>query len=250
MDSVTILGINIHSLSVDELRNVILGYLDSDKQHQIVTPNPEFCVTAQKDKEFRTILNKASLAIPDGIGLKLSSIFLGKKIKQRITGVELVGEICKIAESKNKNIYLLGAENEVAFKAAQNIKKRYPKINIVGAENEFSIFGKMKDEKVIKIINKRKPDILFVAFGAPKQEKWIYYNLPKLETVKIAVGVGGTFDYLSGKVRYAPKSMRILGLEWLYRFYRQPWRWKRMFNATTIFPINVLIYRNHGKKHR
>ncbi len=250
MDSTEILGVKINSLNLEELQNKLKEYLKSDDQNQIVTPNPEFCVTAQKDKEFRTILNKASLSIPDGIGLKISSVFLGHKLKQRITGVELVRELCAIAEEKHKKVYFLGASNEVAMKAAQNAKRMFPNLKIVGAENEFSIFGKMKDEKVVKKINKKKPDILFVAFGAPKQEKWIYYNIPKLETVKIAVGVGGTFDYLSGKVKRAPAKIRSLGLEWLYRLYREPWRWKRIINATVIFPINVLIYRSHGKKHR
>ena len=147
MKKIEILGTKINSLNLEELRANICELLKSDEPNQIVTPNPEFCVEARKDKEFRTILNKAALAIPDGIGLKYASIYLFSPLKQRLTGVETVKELCSIAEEKNKKVYFLGAENEVALQAAKNIKEEYPKLKIVGAENEFSIFGKIKDEK-------------------------------------------------------------------------------------------------------
>ncbi|MBU0707449.1 WecB/TagA/CpsF family glycosyltransferase [Patescibacteria group bacterium] len=247
MNNIKILGITISSLGLDELRAVLLKYLKTDGSKQIVTPNPEFCVRAGRDFEFRNILNKADLAIPDGIGIKLAGLYLGTPIKKRITGIRLVRELCQIASDQKKKVYFLGATNKTALEAARNLKSKYSDMKVVGAENEYSVFGKMKDDKVVKKINQKKADILFVAFGAPKQEKWIYYNLPKMKSVKIAVGVGGAFDYYSGNVKRAPSLFRNIGLEWLYRLIRQPWRIKRIFTAIMVFPVKLFFKRkNHA----
>lgn len=238
-----ILGIKISNITREEFYDLICRCFKTDGAKQIATVNPEFCVSARSDIEFKNILNKADLALPDGMGIILASYFLLCPLKSRLTGVEAMFEICRIAEQKNKEIYLLGAKNIIAYEAAKNLKIKFPKIKIAGAENEFTLFGKMKDEKIISRINRSKADILFVAFGAPKQEKWIYHNLPKFNHLKIAVGVGGAFDYISGHVKRAPLFMRKIGLEWLYRLCKQPWRIKRIINAVIIFPILVLLFR-------
>ncbi|MDD5342683.1 MAG: WecB/TagA/CpsF family glycosyltransferase [Patescibacteria group bacterium] len=246
MIEVNILGVKITSLTLDQLREKLERFLSGPEPRQIVTPNPEFCVQATHDQEFKTIINKAALAIPDGIGLKFAGWYLGTPIKRRITGVALVEELCRLAEAEGAAIFLLGGGNGVAGKTAEKLKIRYSKLKIVGAENENTIFGKKRsDDEIVKRLNRKKPDILLVAFGAPKQEKWIYYNQPKFTTIKIAAGVGGAFDYLSGKVKRAPRLLRIIGLEWLVRLIRQPWRISRIINATLIFTLKVLFSRRN-----
>jgi len=236
-----ILGIQIDNFSLTEVLDKIREFLDSNIQHYIVTMNPEFIMAARKDDEFRHILNKADLSIADGFGIKFAARRLGQKLKQRITGVDLLWEICKIAGQDSKSVYLLGSKRGVPEQAAWQIAQKYQGLKIAGAECGYRRWHrKVKDEKLVTMINRQQPDILFVAFGHQKQEKWIYYNLPKLPSVKLAMGVGGSFDYISGKVRRAPKWMRILGLEWLYRLMRQPWRLPRIVTAVIKFSYAVI----------
>ncbi len=242
MHKVTILGVQIDSFTNEELIQKLEQYLFGQKSHLIVTPNPEFCIQATRDHEFRDILNSASLAIPDGIGLKFAGWYLGQPITRRVTGVSLVEELCRQARDKNLSVFFLGALNDIAHRTAASMKEKYPGLQVVGAENEYDFLGrKRSDNDMIARINRKKPAILFLAFGAPAQEKWLARNLHFFETVKIAVGVGGSFDYLSGQVRRAPVVMRTLGLEWLYRLMKQPWRIRRIYRAVIVFPMKVII---------
>lgn len=236
-----ILGIKIDNLSLIEVLEKIRGFLQSG-QHQIATVNPEFIMAARRDDEFKNILNKCDLNIADGFGIKLAAWKIGQPLKQRITGVDLMKEICSLAVADNKSVFLLGAKKKgVVELTAEKLNQDYPGIKIVGAERGFRHWHRhFSDEKLVEIINRRQPDILFIAFGQVKQEKWIYYNLPKLPTVKLAMGVGGSFDYISGKVKRAPKWMRSIGLEWFYRLIRQPWRWPRIITAVIKFSWAIL----------
>lgn len=204
---VDILGVKIDDVTMDEALRIVEKWIWNPGKHYIVTPNPEFIMTAQKDLEFKKILNNADLSIPDGNGLKLSG-----KIKNNISGGDLMERLVALSSEKGFVVGLFGGLNGVAEKTAECLKKKYSglKLNVV-------------NEKLIPV------DILFVAFGAPKQEKWIYQNLSKLP-VKIAMGVGGAFDYMSGKVPRAPKWIRDLGFEWLFRLIIQPWRIKRQIS--------------------
>lgn len=231
-----ILGINIDNLALSEVLDKIREFLGSKNQHYLVTVNPEFIMAARQDDEFRNILNKADLSIADGMGIKFAARRIGQKLKQRITGVDLMWEIIKIAEQKNKSVFLLGAKKGIAEQVAFRIIEKHPGIKVVGAESGYRGWHRqLKDEKLVDIINRRQPDILFVAFGQVKQEKWIYHNLPKIPSVRLAMGVGGSFDYISGKVKRAPKWLRSLGLEWFYRLMRQPWRLPRIITAVIKF---------------
>lgn len=236
-----ILDVKIDNYSFSEVIEKITSFLKTDNFHQIVTVNPEFVLEAQKDAEFRNIINSASLSIPDGFGLQCASLFLRQKIGERVTGVDLTWEIAKIASEKGKSIFLLGGKEGVADIVAQRMKLIYPNLIIAG-----TYAGKPDDEKTIDIIQKAKPDIMFVAFGAPKQDKFIHnlnlepktFNLPR-----IAIGIGGTLDYIAGVVPRAPKWLRSIGLEWFYRLIKEPKRFKRIFNAVIIFPFLVLVSR-------
>ncbi|MAF20811.1 MAG: hypothetical protein CMI55_03970 [Parcubacteria group bacterium] len=216
-----ILGVRVDNLTINQVLEKIEGFLADGRQHYIVTLNPEFLVKAQKDQSFKQILNQADLALPDGIGLIFAAWFLGQSLKQRIAGVDLMEKICQKAAQNGWPVCLIGGQSDIAQKAGANLKKKYPGLEI----------------------NQNNPKILFVALGAPKQEKWIVENLKNIPSVKLAIGVGGSFDFISGQVRRAPRLIRFLGLEWLWRLMRQPWRIKRIFRAIIIFPWLVL---KHG----
>jgi len=213
-----ILGVKLDNLSPEEIIEKIEGFLSGGEQRYLVTPNPEFLVEAQKDQEFKKILNRAALSVADGVGLVLASRFLGRPLPKRLAGVDLMELICQRAAAKNWPVCFYGGQEGVAEMAADKLMKRYPGLQV----------------------ESKNPKVLFVALGATKQEKWIAANLSKLPSVKLALGVGGAFDFISGRVRRAPKFVRTAGLEWLWRFLLEPWRAKRVFRAVAVFPWLVL----------
>ncbi len=242
-----ILGVLIDQLTMAEALDRIEKFLEVGGQHYVVTPNPEMVILAQKDQEFKNILNQADLAIPDGFGLILASIWLGERIKERVTGADLVLQLGEKIENTEYKLFLLGGQSGVAKRAAANLKERFPGLKIVGAEEGVEEVGKLgywETNDLDNRINQARPDILLVAFGQGKQEKWIYYNLPRLKTVRVAIGVGGTFDYLAGNISRAPKILQKLGLEWSWRLVVEPRRWQRILTAVILFPLAVFKKRN------
>jgi len=219
-----ILGVKIDSVTYQEALEKAKKILDSEGKYYIVTPNPELLVRAHKDPEFKKILNSADLSLPDGVGLVALSGLGGEKLPERVTGVDFLDGLAALAENLGFSLYLLGGEQNVAKKAAEELRKRYPKLNIVGASsgNPDPKF----DSVTRKPLTRKKIDILAVAYGSPKQEKWIARNLHLLN-VKVAIGVGGAFDFISGKTRRAPVWMRKASLEWLFRLLNEPRRVKR-----------------------
>lgn len=246
---IDILNIKIDKISSCDLMTKIQEFLSSETGHYLVTANPEIAVLAQNDKEFRDIVNNANLALPDGIGLVFASkIFSHKeKLTERTQGIDLIYRIAKNFDNPAQKIriFFLGARGENAKLAAQKIKKNFPNIEIAG------FFGgdasEEGDRVALSIINQAKPNILFVAYGAPRQEKWIARNLKKMPTVRLAIGVGGAFDIISGKIFRAPLWMRNVGLEWLWRLLKEPRRIGRIYNATIKF--GWLVLTNKAKKN-
>lgn len=219
MKTVRILGVDISQVAMEEVLEEVRKWLEKGvKKRFVITPNPEILMLAQKDPELKKILNQADLAVADGVGVVWAAKFLGKPLKERVTGVDLMESLCKMAQKNGYTIGLIGGGPGVAVKTAECLRKKHPGLRIVLAQEEWP-HKLLKSPKLLI-------DLLFVAFGAPKQEKWISENLPELP-VKVAMGVGGAFDYLSGQIRRAPKWVQNLGLEWLYRLIRQPWRLRR-----------------------
>ncbi len=220
-----ILGIKIDDVSMVEAVEQVGKWIWNPGKHYIVTPNPEMIVAAQKDPIFKAILNKADLSIPDGVGLKLSG-----RIKNTFAGTDFMERLISLAVEKGFTIGLLGGKGEVAKKCAECLQKKYPNLKVVFAEDgpAVDINGNV-DTRSIPTIKIPPCDIFFVAFGHIKQEKWIADNLDKVP-VHVAMGVGGSFDYLSGSVPRAPMWMRSLGFEWLFRLMVQPWRIKRQLS--------------------
>ena len=204
--------------------------------HQVTTVNPEFVMRARQDAEFRAVLNQADLATPDGAGIILGSLILGQRLRGRTTGVALTEELAAQAARAGYRLFLLGAQPGVAAEAGRIWMRRYPGLQVAGAYP-----GSPHDaecEEITARITAAEADLLFVAFGAPAQDLWIAHNRAALPTVRLAMGVGGVFDYVTGRVPLAPPSLRRVGLEWLYRLYKQPWRWRRML-ALPAFALAV-----------
>lgn len=260
-----ILGINIDDLDKTEILRRINGFLTDGLRHWIATINPEIAVKAYKDEKYRDILNKADLRVADGAGIIWASCFLGRKLKERIAGVDLVHDILSNVGFREPYIraMIVGAEKDSREKAGENLRKIFPfvKIGISLSETKFNPENNGEIEKnnkengeILAELNREigefAPDILFVAFGAPRQEQWICDNLPFFSSVKLAIGVGGAIDIISGKLPRAPKIMRKIGTEWLWRFFLEPWRFKRIFSATAVFPYMAMKYKLKNKNSR
>ncbi len=234
-----ILGVGITSASKEDVLEYIVKSLEKvNEKYFIVTPNPEILVFANDDKSYKNILNKAKIALTDGVGIIFAGKLLGKQFKERVTGVDLLENLCFRIAEKPITVGFLGGRPGVAEKTAECLIKKYPglKVGFVGEEwpnHHFSRLPHVASGQASSINTKylihNTIDVLFVAFGAPKQEVWIDENLDKIP-VKVAVGVGGAFDYISGEVKRSPVWIQNIGFEWLYRLVRQPWRIKRQFS--------------------
>lgn len=227
---VKLLKVKLHSLKLSKALSLLEQWIDSNKQHQISTPNPEQLFLAQENKEFLQVLNNSDLNIVDGAGLVWAAKRLNLGLLERIAGVDLMFSLCSLAADKGWRVFLLGGKDNVAQKAAAKLKDKYPNIKIAYFAGSSNIANEIKVEREgsIERINKFGTDLLFVAYGAPYQELWIANNLPSLK-VGVAMSVGGAIDYIAGSVKRAPEWIRKLGLEWLFRLIRQPWRIKRQF---------------------
>lgn len=240
-EKLNILGVGVDNVTMSEAIGRVRGFFKSGKKAYIVTPNSEMIVQARKDPEFAEVLNGADLAVPDTAGLVWASRIWGTPLKEWVAGADLFVELCAEAARRGGRVFLLGAGPGVAGKAARALRKRCPKLKVAGT---FAGDGASKGDRETVAEVKRGSkgediDLLFVAYGHGKQERWIRRNLTKVP-VKVVVGVGGSFDYVSGAVVRAPKLFRRLGLEWLYRLVRQPWRIKRQFQ---LLPFILLTFR-------
>jgi N-acetylglucosaminyldiphosphoundecaprenol N-acetyl-beta-D-mannosaminyltransferase len=240
-----VLGVRVDTMNSTEARDKMRVFLTSG-QHKIFTPNPEMLVKARQDKYFREVLNDGDLNLCDGFGL---SVFAKT---ERLPGVDFMFEICRLAAGEGRGVYLLGSgSDEVARRTSDELRKKFSALKIAGfgkgpdihesKEGDYKLLiDEVNNQTVVEKINAANPEILFVAFGMGKQEKWIHENMSKLPSVKIAMGVGGSFDYIAGIVPRAPLFLRKIGLEWLYRLIRQPNRLRRIWNATAVFTYHAL----------
>jgi N-acetylglucosaminyldiphosphoundecaprenol N-acetyl-beta-D-mannosaminyltransferase len=285
-----VLGVKVNTeIKLQDVVKEVDRLIKKEGSHLISTTNAEFVMDAQKDKSFKEIINNSALSIPDGIGVLyalyyekliqnmkkgflfpvkafikgvwfgVTSLFVKYPLGERVSGVELMYELCDYAAKNNKTVYLLGgwAKNKlgrnisrdinVASITASKLRKKYPKLLIVGAESQFT--HKIQDDTVsikyihndMKVSNVNHIDLLFVAYGHPAQEKWIVRNGTAIPA-KVCIGVGGTFDYISRIQKRSPQIFISLNLEWLYKLVTQPWRFTRIFKAFPTFPFTVFLY--------
>ncbi|TYR80143.1 WecB/TagA/CpsF family glycosyltransferase [Priestia megaterium] len=229
-----ILGIDVCSDTYNELTAKLLDDINHNKKSFIVAINPEKIMKAQHDESLRLLLNQATYQIPDGVGVILASKLKKGKIRERVTGIDMMLKLCEAAAQHHKKIFLYGAKPGIANEAKEKLEEMFPGIQIVG-----TLDGYEKDEVIInETINRSGAEIIFVALGSPRQENWIIKNKEHL-TPSVYQGVGGSFDVISGRLNRAPVMFQKFGLEWLYRLIKEPWRWKRQLDLPK-FLIRVL----------
>ncbi len=234
-----ILGIPVHKVTFDTVLQIIENFINQSEVHQIVTLNSLMLNTALIDLELQEIVKNASLVLADSAGIFWAAHFLNDPLPELIPGIDLVLKLCQLAATKKYRIYLLGARKETVEKTVENIKKIFSGISITGFRDGYFLADEEKE--IISQIRKLSPHILFVALGSPRQEKWIAKNLKELN-VPVVIGVGGSFDIISGKLSRAPRWMNYFSLEWSYRLLQEPWRIKRIIQLP-IFVFRVIKYK-------
>ncbi|MBF0119530.1 MAG: WecB/TagA/CpsF family glycosyltransferase [Desulfobacterales bacterium] len=264
----SVFGIPIDNINMDEAVKIIFSMIDEysiDKKPRLIaTVNIDFLVNTlswfsgiPNHPELLSILRRADIVTADGMPIVWLSKLIGSPIKERVTGSDLVPMIAKEAEIKGKSIYFLGGREGVGLKAAEILKGKYPELKIAGYSSPFvNIHGEAlnsaieDDIPIVSHINKSNPDILLVAFGNPKQEMWFRRNNDRLN-VAVTIGIGGTFEFITGGVARAPKWMQKLGLEWVFRISQDPKRlWKRYLLGFFKFPIMIfpIIFYHYYRK--
>lgn len=231
---IELLGVRIDDVDMAASLEAIDGFIRSRTPHIVVTADASCIVLARKDPELREIVNSADLVTPDSIGILLAARLNGKPLTERVSGCDMVVLLCERASRFGHRVFLLGAAPEVADAAAEKLRERFPGLNVVGVQHGY--FKPDETEAVVSTIRNAEPDLLFVAFGIPMQEKWIRTHMEALQ-VPVCMGVGGSFDVISGKVKRAPKWMQRYGLEWVYRLACNP---KKIGKVMTL-PVFVAL---------
>jgi N-acetylglucosaminyldiphosphoundecaprenol N-acetyl-beta-D-mannosaminyltransferase len=221
---VSILGIPVDDLNTVEVLDRLEQFITSRRFHQVATANVDFLIKANADPELKCILRTADLVVPDGMPLVWASRWMHNGLRERVTGADLVSPLAERAAANGYRIFMLGGEPQVAQAAKARLESLYPAVTIVGCESpDVPNLVTADCEPILRRIEEAKPDILLVAFGNPKQEKFIHMHRDRLN-VPVCIGVGGTFDFIAGKTKRAPRVMQKLGLEFLHRWAGNPKR--------------------------
>lgn len=238
MARIKFMNTNIDNLTMAETLHEIDKLIQKKNCSYVVTPNVDHIVRLEKDVELQKVYKNASLILTDGKPLIWISKWYKTPIKEKISGSDLFPKVCELAANKNYTMYLLGAAEGVADTAAKNLMKKYPGLNVVGTYSPPFGFEKNEQEmnKIKTQIQDVHPDILIVGLGCPKQEKFMYYHCKELG-VPISFGLGASIDFEAGNIKRAPKWMSNHGLEWLYRFSKEP---KRLFKRYFVDDLKII----------
>jgi N-acetylglucosaminyldiphosphoundecaprenol N-acetyl-beta-D-mannosaminyltransferase len=232
--TVAILGVPIDNLSMDEVMRILEDQITEGGFHQVATANVDFLIQSIHDDELREILCRCNLVLPDGMPLIWASRLMGRALKERVTGADLVPRLAELSARRGYRVFLLGAEEESSARAAAWMEARYPGMCIAGRYSpEFKPLEQMDHQEILRRIEAARPDILLVAFGNPKQEKWLAMHRHRLN-VPLCIGIGASLDFLSGKVTRAPKWMQASSLEWAFRLYQEPARLAKRYLGNAV----------------
>jgi N-acetylglucosaminyldiphosphoundecaprenol N-acetyl-beta-D-mannosaminyltransferase len=227
---VSLFGISIDNLTMAEAVESVRRLLeDRNRQHYVATPNVDHIVRLHKDAVFRQAYAGASLVLADGMPLVWASRSLGRPLKMRVTGADLLPGVCEMAAPIGKSVFLLGGLNGVAERAAHNLRARYPGLQVAGVYSPPLGFERdaREQQRIVERINRARPDLLAIGLGSPKQELWIAAHRRQLQ-FGVALCIGAAIDFAAGVLQRAPQWMQRHGLEWLWRLSRDPRRlWKR-----------------------
>lgn len=229
----------------NEDKESLMNYVEGLDKVNIISGNPEVLFNGLNNSTLHKSFNdKDSIIIPDGVGTVIASKLIKEPVKEKIAGIDVVREVLIKANKEGRSVYFLGATEEVVLKCVKNIKEDYPNLNIAGYHNGF--FDLNNCEDIIGSIKESRPWAVLVAMGSPRQEIFIE-KIKNITGTKIYMGVGGVFDIFAGNLKRAPKWMISLGLEWMYRVIKEPFRIKRLISIPK-FLLIVLKNRNAGKK--
>ncbi|WP_424766699.1 WecB/TagA/CpsF family glycosyltransferase [Paenibacillus sp. sgz302251] len=233
-------------MSMDETVQYLIEAIEARQPTHVITANPIMIMSAVDDPKYSAMMKRADLIVPDGAGVVWAASHVGQPVAERVAGFDLMHRLLQYGETRKWKVYLLGTSQEVIEAAADKLQLQYPQVRIVGYRNGF--FGPEQDEEVVEAIHQAAPDMLFVARGADTQEPWIVKYKQRLG-VPLVMGVGGSFDIISGRLKRAPIIFQKLRLEWLYRLLQEPKRYKRML-VLPKFVVKVLRDKENVTKPR
>lgn len=243
LETVTLFGVEVSKGSMRETVDYLADAVRNRRPTHVVTANPIMFMTGFEDESFMSMLKNADLVVPDGAGLVWAAGRLGKPVQERVAGFDLIQELFRFGAKEGWSVYLLGATQENIEAARERIVGAYPGLRIVGCRNGF--FGPEEDEAVVKDIVEAAPELLLVGRSTYTQDPWIA-NYHHQLNVPVMIGVGGSFDVMSGQIRRAPLWMQRSKLEWLYRLLQEPSRWRRML-VLPKFAFRIML---HGENER
>ncbi len=220
-----VLGVRVHRVTMEQAMERVSDFIGRDSPHMIVTTDAGGIIRARDDERVREIMNSADLVTADGAGVVLAARLLNLGIDTRVAGCDMVEEICRVAAAHDRSVFLLGAAPGVADQAAEKLQGRVAGLQIAGTQDGY--FRPEDEPAIIRRIRDARPAALFVALGAPRQELWIVEHMEELG-VPVSIGIGGSFDVISGLKQRAPVWMQKCGLEWLYRSVKEPARFRRL----------------------
>lgn len=236
-----ILEFDVFNENIDSLMDYVL----KREKSNIISGNPEVLFNGLNDENLlKSFKDKDSVIIPDGVGTVLAAKMVKNPVQEKVAGIDVVKRVIEEADKRGKSVYFLGAKEEVVQKCVENIKKQYPELKIAGYHNGF--FDLNNCDEIIKEIQENRPWAIFAAMGSPRQEIFIE-KIKDITDIKIYMGVGGVFDIFAGNLKRAPKWMISLGLEWLYRVIKEPFRIKRL-GAIPKFLWLVKKNKNYSEK--
>lgn len=234
----TILNLDFINTTMKKAITIIDKTVQSKNQNKFFFVNPDCMNKLYTDREYFSILQRADYIFPDGIGISIACNILKTPLLENINGTDMLPYLCDLSQSKGYKIFLLGAKPGVAEKMKQRLEREYPSLKIAGTQSGYFDW-ELDTPTIIDRINASETNILLVAFGVPRQEKWIDENFDKLKP-QVVMGVGGLFDFYSGEMKRAPKWMREIGMEWLFRLLKEPRRmWKRYIIGNPLFLYRV-----------
>ena len=252
--SVAILGVAIDNLSMQEVLHIVEAEIAEGGFHQIATANVDFLINSARDDELRETLLRCDVVLADGMPLIWASHLLGAGLRERVAGADLVPQLAKLSAQRGYRMFLLGASEESSAGTAEWMRKNFPSVSIAGRYcPDSKPLEEMDHVEILSRIEAARPDILLVAFGNPKQEKWLAMHRHRL-MVPVCIGVGGSFDFLSGKVRRAPLWMQHYSLEWLFRAIQDPSRLAKRYASDLVgliqyLPIQIAMMAIQARRH-
>jgi N-acetylglucosaminyldiphosphoundecaprenol N-acetyl-beta-D-mannosaminyltransferase len=225
LKQIELFGIKISKMNMRETLSYLMNAVEQRTPTQVITANPIMIMAALEDEIYKNMMQQAELIVPDGAGIVWAANVLRNPVQERVPGIDLMIELLGAAQEKQWKVYFLGASQEVIEAAVERLRNQFPNLNICGYRNGY--FGPAEDAAVIAELKAQAPDLLFVGRAANQQEPWIHQHKLNLH-IPIMMGVGGSYDVLSGKLKRAPFIWQKMRLEWLYRLLQEPWRYKRM----------------------